>query len=121
MPELELEALAEPRPRGQWALAWRRLRRDRLAVACGVFLVFVVFAVGPGAPLYEQLVGHGPNDLFPYAVSVGLRPAGPLTVTWATAHLADEHPFAFHHKPPPKGTPKTLLLLGADSQRGRDE
>ena len=30
-------------------------------------------------------------------------------------------PFAFHHSPPPKGTGKTLLLLGADSQLGRDE
>lgn len=110
-----------PRARGQWALAWRRFKRDRVAVGCGIFLLFLVFAVGPGAPLYERVVGHGPNDLFPYAVNVSLRPAGPLTVTWATSHLADENPFAFHHKPPPKGTGKTLLLLGADSQLGRDE
>ena len=89
MPELDLDALAEPRPQGQWALAWRRLRRDRVAVACGVLLLVLVFAVGPGAPLYEKAVGHGPNDLFPYAVSVSLRPAGPLTVTWATPSLAD--------------------------------
>ena len=109
------------RPQGQWALAWRRLRRDRVAVACGVFLVVLVFAVGPGAPLYGKLVGHGPNDLFPYAVSVGLRPAGPFTVTWATSEVAGDDPFAFTHPPPPKGTPKTLLLLGADSQLGRDE
>jgi peptide/nickel transport system permease protein len=112
---------AAPRPQGQWALAWRRLKRDRLAVACGCFLVVVVFAVGPGAPLYEKAVGHGPNDLFPYAVSVGLRPAGLFTVTWDTSRVADDQPFAFHHTPPPKGTGKTLLLLGADSQLGRDE
>ena len=80
-----------------------------------------MFAVGPGAPLYERAVGHGPNDLFPYAVSVGLRPAGPFTVTWDTSRVADSSPFAFHHAPPPKGTGKTLLLLGADSQLGRDE
>ncbi len=110
-----------PRPQGQWALVWRRLRRDRVAVACGVFLVVLVFAVGPGAPLYGKLVGHGPNDLFPYAVSVGLRPAGPFTVTWATSEVAGDDPFAFTHPPPPKGTPRTLLLLGADSQLGRDE
>ena len=109
------------RPQGQWALAWRRLRRDRVAVGCGVFLVVLVFAVGPGAPLYGKLVGHGPNDLFPYAVSVGLRPAGPFTVTWDTSEVAGDDPFAFTHPPPPKGTPKTLLLLGADSQLGRDE
>src|SRR6476646_2154187 len=69
-------------PRGQWALVWRRLKHDRVALGCGVFLVVLVFAVGPGAPLYERIVGHGPNDPFPYAVSVQLRPSGPLTVTW---------------------------------------
>jgi len=77
-----------PPPRGQWALAWRRLKRDRVALGCGVFLVVLVFAVGPGAPLYERIVGHGPNDPFPYAVSVQLRPSGPLTVTWDAVILA---------------------------------
>jgi peptide/nickel transport system permease protein len=110
-----------PRPRGQWALVWRRLKRDRVALGCGVFLAILVFAVGPGAPLYGEVIGHGPNEFFPYAVSIGLRPAGPFTVTWDTPQTADTDPFAFHHKDPPKGTPKTLLLLGADSQLGRDE
>jgi peptide/nickel transport system permease protein len=110
-----------PRPRGQWALAWMRLKRDRLALGCGVFLVGLLFAVGPGAPLYGKLVGHGPNDFFPYAVSVGLRPAGPFTVTWDTPELAGDNPFALKHPDPPAGTGKTLLLLGADSQLGRDE
>jgi peptide/nickel transport system permease protein len=115
------EQVDGPRPQGQWALAWRRFKRDRVAVGCGIFLLFTLFAVGPGAPLYGAVVGHGPNDFFPYAVSVGLRPAGPLTVTWDTPELTDENPFAFKHAAPPKGTPRTLLLLGADSQLGRDE
>ncbi|MFZ1879389.1 MAG: hypothetical protein WAU41_04410, partial [Gaiellaceae bacterium] len=68
-PQPELEQLDSSRPRGQWALAWRRFKRDRVAVACGAFLIFLLFAVGPGAPLYGKLVGHGPNDFFPYAVS----------------------------------------------------
>ena len=68
-----------------------------------------------------KLVGHGPNDFFPYAVSVGLRPAGPFTVTYAVPEVAGDDPFALKHPAPPKGTPKTLLLLGADSQLGRDE
>src|SRR3954470_4602080 len=110
-----------PRPQGQWSLAWRRLRRDRLAVACGVFLIVLLFAVGPGAPLYGKLVGHGPNDLFPYAVNVSLRPAGAFTVTWATGEIAGDDPFGFQHPPPRRGTRKPRLLLGADSQRGRDE
>jgi peptide/nickel transport system permease protein len=111
----------EPVPRSHWSLTWRRFRRDRVAVACAAFLLLLVFAVGPGAPLYGKLVGHGPNDFFPYAVSVGLRPAGPFTVTWAAHDVAGDDPSAFEHPPPPKGTPKTLLLLGADSQLGRDE
>jgi peptide/nickel transport system permease protein len=110
-----------PAPRGQWALAWRRFKRDRVALWCGVFLIVLVFAVGPGAPLYERIVGHGPNDPFPYAVSVQLRPSGPFTVTWNTSRLADTDPYAFKHKDPPKGTGKTFLLLGADSSLGRDE
>jgi peptide/nickel transport system permease protein len=121
---LEIEEAYEaaaPRARGQWALAWRRLKRDRVAVACGCFLVFVVLAVGPGAPLYGKVVGHGPNEFFPYAVSVGLRPAGPFTVTWDTHEVVGDDPFALKHPPPPKGTGRTLLLLGADSQLGRDE
>jgi peptide/nickel transport system permease protein len=115
------EHVEEPHARGQWALAWRRFKRDRLALACGIFLIVLLFAVGPGAPLYGKLVGHGPNDFFPYAVSVGLRPAGPLTVTYAIPQLADGDPFALTHPAPPQGTKKTLLLLGADSQLGRDE
>src|SRR5207244_7132360 len=51
----------------------------------------------------------------------GLRPAGPFTVTYAAHQVAGDDPFALKHPPPPKGTPKTLLLLGADSQLGRDE
>src|SRR4051794_9334917 len=114
-PQPEHEPLDAPRPRGQWALAWQRFKRDRVALGCGIFLVLLVFAVGPGAPLYGKLVGHGPNDFFPYAVSVGLRPAGPFTVTYATHEVAGDDPFALKHQAPPKGTPKTLLLLGADS------
>jgi peptide/nickel transport system permease protein len=115
------EQVDAPRPQGQWALAWRRFKRDRVAVGCGIFLLVLVFAVGPGAPLYEKVVGHGPNDFFPYAVSVGLRPAGPFTVTWNTPVMSGDNPFVFKHPDPPKGTGKTLLLLGADSALGRDE
>jgi ABC-type dipeptide/oligopeptide/nickel transport system permease component len=32
------DQLPELRPQGQWALAWRRFKRDRVAVACGIFL-----------------------------------------------------------------------------------
>jgi peptide/nickel transport system permease protein len=120
-PDAEASAEWEARPRSPRALAWTRFKRDRVALASGVFLVLLVLAVGPGAPLYGRVVGHGPNDLFPYAVSTSLRPAGPWTWTYAVSSLAGDNPFALEHPAPPKGTPKTLLVLGADSQLGRDE
>jgi peptide/nickel transport system permease protein len=115
------ERLPTVRPVGHWLLAWRRLRRDRVALASGVFLVVLLFAVFPGAPLYERAIGHGPNDFFPYAVSTSLRPAGPFTRVWDTPLLADDNPLAIEHKDPPSGTGKTLLLFGADGRLGRDE
>src|SRR5689334_9920959 len=121
LPVAAPEELPDAPARGEWTLVWRRLRRDRVAVGCGVFLILLVLAVGPGAPLYGKLVGHGPNDFFPYAVSVSLRPAGPLTVTYDLPEIAGDDPFALKHPKPPAGTPQTLLLLGANSQLGRDE
>ncbi len=109
------------RPIGHWRLAWRRLRRDRVAMASGCVLVVILFACFPGAPLYEKLVGHGPNQLFPYAVDVSLRPVGPFTRVWDAPALADDDPLQIEHSPPPPGTGKTLLLLGADGRLGRDE
>ena len=120
-PRLPEPDVDEPRAWSPRRLAWRRFKRDRLALASGVFLAVLLFACFPGAKLYERLVGHGPNDLFPYAVSIALQPAGPLTRTWDTPVLADTNPLALQHKDPPEGTGKTLLLLGADSRLGRDE
>jgi peptide/nickel transport system permease protein len=42
-------------------------------------------------------------------------------VTWNTPVMSGDNPFVFKHPAPPKGTGKTLLLLGADSALGRDE
>jgi len=42
-------------------------------------------------------------------------------VTWNTPVMSGDNPFVFKHPDPPKGTGKTLLLLGADSALGRDE
>jgi oligopeptide transport permease C-like protein len=54
-----------PRAQGQWALAWRRLRRDQVAVACGIFLLLDLFAVGPGLgrTLLRALAGFQGYDL----------------------------------------------------------
>jgi peptide/nickel transport system permease protein len=107
---------------GPWRIAWRRLRRDRIAVASGIIFVVLLFACFPGAKIASALLGHGPDDLYPYAVGAStLRPDGP----WA--HVPDTHVFAptsndltLVSPPPPKGTPRTLFVLGADGPLGRD-
>ena len=94
----------EIRARGYWEQVWRRLRRDRVAIASVFFLVLLVLAVYPGAWLAERLVGHGPDDIFIDAIDDGGLPKGPLT-----------------RATPIEGGDKELLLLGADSTLGRDE
>ena len=78
-------AVAAPRIRaaGPWRLAWLRLRRDRVAVASGIFLAALVLLVFAGAPIASRILGHGPNDPFPYAVDLSLKPIG----LWA--HVPD--------------------------------
>jgi peptide/nickel transport system permease protein len=102
-------------------LAWRRLRRDRAALVSAGFIVLLVLAVLPGAPLLGKLVGHGPNDLFPYAVDVALRPVGPWSHVPDTSFVPEINPKTFKQQPPRAGTPKTLFVLGADGPLGRDE
>jgi peptide/nickel transport system permease protein len=59
---------AELRPaiagRNPWALAWRRLRRNRIALAAlGLFLLIIVLSLA--APLYAHDVAHVSNPLVP--------------------------------------------------------
>ena len=111
--------MTQPRPQGVWRLAWRRFRRDRVAVASAAFLGLLLFAIFPGATIASALLGHGPNDLFPYAVSVSLKPAGPLTVVPNLHSLPPSSAaFSFHHPKAPPGTGRTILLLGADGSSG---
>jgi hypothetical protein len=66
------------RARGYWEGIWLRLRRDRLAVAGGIFIIVLFVVAFAGAPLAAKILGHGPNDIFPVGGidSEGL-PAGP--------------------------------------------
>jgi peptide/nickel transport system permease protein len=119
---VDVSAAAPSRPVGPWLVAWRRLRRDRVALASGIVLAAVVLAVVAGAPLAERLLGHGPDDPFPYAVTGTLRPVGPWTHVWDTFQIpsvADDDGLGL--PPPPRGTGKTLFVLGADGPLGRDE
>jgi hypothetical protein len=39
-----------------------------MAVASGIFLVLLLAAIIVGPPILERVLGHGPDDPFPYAV-----------------------------------------------------
>ncbi|HEY4347420.1 MAG TPA: ABC transporter transmembrane domain-containing protein, partial [Gaiellaceae bacterium] len=100
------------RARGYWEQVWIRFRRDRVAIAGGVFIIFLIFAAFIGAPIAAHLLGHGPNDLFPAGGvdQTTLLPVGPWThVTKAPYAGAGGH----------YGT--TLFILGSDGITGRDE
>ena len=77
----ELEVLGTPSAepsagaiegRSPWQLAWARLRRDRVAIACTVVIVLIAL-VAIVAPLIAHLAGHGPNDQY---LDTGLSPEG---------------------------------------------
>ena len=105
------DAESPVRARGYWEQVWRRFRRDRVAIAGGVFIVVLVVGAFAGGPLAAWALGHGPNDIFPSGISAtSLLPVGP----WSWVSKA---PYAgavghFGH---------TLFILGADGTTGRDE
>ncbi len=49
--------------RGPWALAWRRLRKDRVAMISLVVILLIVL-VAICAPLFAQMTGHPPNTQY---------------------------------------------------------
>jgi len=95
---------AQPvKARGYWELIWIRLRRDKVAIAGGIFIIVMFLVAFVGAPIASHILGHGPNDQFFDAVDADtFLPVGPMT----------------HVKTPDGGT--TLFILGADSTIGRD-
>ena len=89
--------------RGYWELIWIRLRRDKFAIAGGLFIIVLFLAAFIGAPIASRLLGHGPNDQFFDAVDPdSFLPVGPMT----RVHTPDGG--------------STLFILGADSTIGRD-
>ena len=88
--------------RGYWENAFRRLRRDRLAILSAVVILMFILVAFVGAPLAVRWVGHGPNDLVTGGVD-NFVPVGPLST------VSDGH----------GGT--THLVLGASDLVGRDE
>ena len=105
----EFGALDAVPARGYWELVWLRFRRDRVAVASGIFVVLLILIAFAGAPIARHALGHGPNYIFigSQAVSPQLQPAEPWT--WIDYTSEDGHR---HH---------TLLVLGATNTLGQDE
>jgi len=69
------KAVPGPRPiegRSPWALAWERLRHDRVAIGSALVIVLVAL-MAICAPLIALATGHGPDKTFPLT---GLTPAG---------------------------------------------
>jgi peptide/nickel transport system permease protein len=97
--DIEIEA------RGYWEQVWRRLRKDKIAIAGGVTIILLIFAAFIGAPIAQWLLGHGPDDPFFTAMNAQGQPIGPLS------HV--DNPLNPGHK--------VFLILGADSTLGRDE
>src|SRR3954469_1962707 len=70
------------RARGYWELVWRRFRRDKVAIASGIFIIMLILVAFVGAPIAKHFIGHGPDDIFTGTAavdSVSLLPANPWT------------------------------------------
>jgi len=102
----ELGEGTEPvRARSYWEQVWIRFKRDKVALASGIFIIFLILVAAFGGPIAAALLGHGPDDIFFSGVNNDLLPVGPWT------HVQDQlHP---GHT--------TLFILGADGTLGRDE
>jgi peptide/nickel transport system permease protein len=110
------DAALEPeiRARGYWELVWTRFKRDRMAVVGLGFIGFLLVAAWGLAPLFASLLGHGPNDIFANGVDQStLIPVGP----WTHINTA---PYPGATPPPGQHYGTALLVLGGDSQLGRD-
>jgi hypothetical protein len=106
-------------PEGPWRLTLQRIRGDRWTLAAGCLLGAIVFCSFAGGSIASAVVRHTSTDQFPYAANDNFKPVGPWTrVSTAESLSSDQYGDIL---PPPQGTPKTLLVLGADSVLGRDE
>ena len=99
----ELGESIDVKARGYWEQVWLRLKRDKVAIGSGIFIVFLFVASFPGAWLAQKLLGHSPNDLFFDGVDERLIPKGPMS------RVTD-----------PSTGETSLLILGADGTLGRD-
>jgi peptide/nickel transport system permease protein len=113
----ELGETEEVRARGYWEQVWRRFRRDKVAIASGFFLVFLIFVAIAGGPIAAHFLGHGVNDFNQNAGSHGIQqlPVGPLSHVACDGFAIPPHGCVTHPHV------KQLYILGADGVLGYDE
>ncbi len=73
------EAEGLPAARGAFSDFWRRFRRDRVALAAGIFITFVVVAALAGAPLAAWITGHPPNRQYVNGLTIDGIPLPPFS------------------------------------------
>ena len=106
----ELGEVEAVKARGYWEQVWLRFKRDKVAIAGGVFIIFLLLFAFRGAPIAAKILGHGPNEIFAGGLDPDSQlPVGPLT--WIST---EPYPGA------PGNFEDTFFVLGADSQLGRD-
>jgi peptide/nickel transport system permease protein len=86
-PESVLAGVGKIEGRSLWQISWIRLKRDKVAIAGGIFVIFLIL-VAIFAPLICKLVGVTPNDFHQELVDPSLQtPIGKWNgISW-------DHPF----------------------------
>ncbi len=86
-PESVLAGVGKIEGRSLWQISWIRLKRDKVAIAGGIFVIFLIL-VAIFAPLICKLVGVTPNDFHQDLVDPSLQtPIGKWNgISW-------DHPF----------------------------
>jgi peptide/nickel transport system permease protein len=92
--------------RGAVEQFWRRLRRDRVGMAAGAFLIVLILAAIFGAPLAASLTGHPPDEQYPGGIDLNGIALPPLS-----------HALGPTGEPDPNGE---FFILGTD-RLGRDQ
>jgi ABC-type dipeptide/oligopeptide/nickel transport system permease subunit len=77
----DVEAAAAIEGRGPWQLAWRRLRRDRVAMV-SLTVIALIALMALAAPLFVHLTGHPPNKQYPYGLTADGLPRPPSSTFW---------------------------------------
>jgi peptide/nickel transport system permease protein len=105
----------EVRAKGYWEQVWIRFKRDKVAIASGVFIIFLVFVAIFGGPIAQHYLGHSATAINQPAGAHGIEalPVGP----WSHVACKDFYPPATNCK----GSGQQLYVLGADGVLGHDE